>query len=314
MPILEVCSTLAFSARMSASIRATDASSALIAGARGVIANKMRKTRGRQRATERARHRCQRHHGRQCGEPALAEHSLSSARIPVPGQHRSRSQARSPDGHDHDLAGAARRVGLGRLCLGSLGLRSLGLGSLGLGSASGLAARLWASTRVLRFRPARAPDRVIRPLGFRCRSSESSCAEAATGSLCASDEWGTAGPALREPGSPLVCSAFVRSRSNSPVKVDHLVTFIACEIVTGGRLTEILGSRSGPVFSPAGAAPARTRPMLPCGNDRPTSCIVAPSHFMQSLRDLDKSTAMRRSHGLTNGPAVCSKAANEMPK
>jgi hypothetical protein len=33
-------------------------------------------------------------------------------------------------------------------------------------------------------------------------------AEAATGSFCASNEWGTAGPALREPGSPLVCSAF----------------------------------------------------------------------------------------------------------
>jgi hypothetical protein len=27
--------------------------------------------------------------------------------------------------------------------------------------------------------------------------------------------------------------------SKSPVKVDHLVTFIACEIVTGGGLTKI---------------------------------------------------------------------------
>src|SRR4051812_40711615 len=34
----------------------------------------------------------------------------------------------------------------------------------------------------------------------------------------------------------------VRSRSKSPVKVDHLVTFIACEIVTDGGLTEILGT------------------------------------------------------------------------
>ena len=33
-------------------------------------------------------------------------------------------------------------------------------------------------------------------------------AEAATGSLWASDEWRTAAPAPREPGSPLICSAF----------------------------------------------------------------------------------------------------------
>ena len=33
-------------------------------------------------------------------------------------------------------------------------------------------------------------------------------AEAATGSLWASDEGGTAVPALREPGSPLICSDF----------------------------------------------------------------------------------------------------------
>ena len=56
---------------------------------------------------------------------------------------------------------------------------------------------------------------------------------------------------------------------NSPVKVDHLVTFIACEIVTGGGLTKILGThpaRFSLSSGEAGAAAAvRTRFMLLCG-------------------------------------------------
>jgi hypothetical protein len=35
-----------------------------------------------------------------------------------------------------------------------------------------------------------------------------------------------------EPGSMLVCSGFCSLTVKSPVEVDHLVTFIACEIVT----------------------------------------------------------------------------------
>ena len=66
--------------------------------------------------------------------------------------------------------------------------------------------------------------------------------DAATGSPCTSDELEAADPAPTEPGSPLIGSACCSLTSKSPVKVDHLVTFIACEIVTGSGLTEILGS------------------------------------------------------------------------
>ena len=45
-----------------------------IAGTRRISTNKTSEARGRQRATECARHRCQRHHGRKCCQPALAEH------------------------------------------------------------------------------------------------------------------------------------------------------------------------------------------------------------------------------------------------
>src|SRR3984885_6107853 len=86
---------------------------------------------------------------------------------------------------------------------------------------------------------------------------------AATGSPCALDEWGAAGPT--KPGSPLVGSASCSITSKSPVKVDYLVTFIACKIVTGRGLTKILGNQP-PGFPPAtGAAAVLTRPMLPCG-------------------------------------------------
>src|SRR5580693_24598 len=86
---------------------------------------------------------------------------------------------------------------------------------------------------------------------------------AAMGSPCALDEGGAAGPT--KPGSPLVGSACCSITSKSPVKVDYLVTFIACKIVTGQGLTKILGNQP-PRFRPAtGAAAVLTRPMLPCG-------------------------------------------------
>jgi len=66
---------------MSASIRATVASSALFSCCRCTIAKVMPEARGRHGAAERARHRRQRHHGRQCCEPALAEHPGALLRL-----------------------------------------------------------------------------------------------------------------------------------------------------------------------------------------------------------------------------------------
>jgi hypothetical protein len=52
---------------------------------------------------------------------------------------------------------------------------------------------------------------------------------------------------------------------HSPELVDHLVTFIACQIVTGRRLTEILGTHPARFWA-ATCRPIRPRaPMLPCG-------------------------------------------------
>src|ERR1700730_4927346 len=81
--------------------------------------------------------------------------------------------------------------------------------------------------------------------GARSGDSIVSDAEAAFGSLEASEEGGTAGPAPREPVSPLLGSACCSLTSILPVKVDYLVTYIAYELVTGGGLTKILGSHRG---------------------------------------------------------------------
>jgi hypothetical protein len=59
------------------------------------------------------------------------------------------------------------------------------------------------------------------------------------------DMSGAAGPVPMEPVSPLAGSECCSLTFNSPGWVDHLVTFIACEIVTGWGLTEILGSHPG---------------------------------------------------------------------
>ena len=159
--------------------------------------------------------------------------------------------------HDHDLAGQARRVGLGGFSLGHH-LGRIGLGRFGL--------RRTPPWRVSALgAPARAPDSGDSNAG---RTSTSASAPKPSPARSARpDEWGTAGPALREPDSPLVCSACCSLTFKSPVKVDHLVTFIACEIVTGRGLTEILGTRPGRFRRQAdGAAAAANRPMLPCGN------------------------------------------------
>jgi hypothetical protein len=46
--------------------------------------------------------------------------------------------------------------------------------------------------------------------------------------------------------------------------IDHLVTFIACQIVTGLGLTEILGTHPARLERPLVGRPVPS-PMLPCG-------------------------------------------------
>jgi hypothetical protein len=52
---------------------------------------------------------------------------------------------------------------------------------------------------------------------------------------------------------------------DSPELIDHLVTFIACQILTGGGLTEILGTRPARFWPPNVGQPGPEPPMLPCG-------------------------------------------------
>jgi hypothetical protein len=47
--------------------------------------------------------------------------------------------------------------------------------------------------------------------------------------------------------------------------IDHLVTFIACQIVTGHGLTEILGTRLAWILGGQTSAGPILAPMLPCG-------------------------------------------------
>src|SRR3984957_2531993 len=54
--------------------------------------------------------------------------------------------------------------------------------------------------------------------------------DAVTGSLDVPAEWET--PALREPDSPPIGSGCWSLTVNSPLKIDHLVTFISCQILT----------------------------------------------------------------------------------
>jgi hypothetical protein len=52
---------------------------------------------------------------------------------------------------------------------------------------------------------------------------------------------------------------------DSPELIDHLVTFIACQILTGGGLTEILGTRPARFWATKRRLAGPEPPMLPCG-------------------------------------------------
>jgi hypothetical protein len=52
---------------------------------------------------------------------------------------------------------------------------------------------------------------------------------------------------------------------DSPELIDHLVTFIACQIVTGGGLTEILGTHPAGFWAANVGRPGPEPVMLPCG-------------------------------------------------
>src|ERR1700760_331298 len=63
--------------------------------------------------------------------------------------------------------------------------------------------------------------------------------------------------------SPVTGSAFWSLTSKSPVKIDHLVTFIACEIVTGRPGYENFSFAPRLQASPSNGASAGR--LLPCG-------------------------------------------------
>jgi hypothetical protein len=52
---------------------------------------------------------------------------------------------------------------------------------------------------------------------------------------------------------------------HSPELIDHLVTFIACQIVTGAGLTEILGTHPARFWTAKMPAARSQASMLPCG-------------------------------------------------
>jgi CRP/FNR family transcriptional regulator, cyclic AMP receptor protein len=53
---------------------------------------------------------------------------------------------------------------------------------------------------------------------------------------------------------------------NSPELIDHLVTFIACQILTGGGLTEILGTHPAGFWPPNAARPGPSHPCCPAAS------------------------------------------------
>jgi hypothetical protein len=54
---------------------------------------------------------------------------------------------------------------------------------------------------------------------------------------------------------------------DSPELIDHLVTFNACQILTGGGLTEILGTHPARFRAANVGWPGPEPLMLPCGID-----------------------------------------------
>ena len=187
MPILEVCSTLALSAGYRRRSAPPEASSALVAGGLVCIAagRNGRETRGRQRAAERARHRRQRHHGRQRRRAGACRTCRNPARMPLRRRRRRAVPGAVAGRHDHDLAGSARRFrpcGFDFGALGSFRLGGIGLGRIHLDGTDGCAlfghqggnstlTGSWprppparSALPMMRKRPARRPREPVSPL------------------------------------------------------------------------------------------------------------------------------------------------------
>src|SRR5260370_2759364 len=93
-----------------------------------------------------------------------------------------------------------------------------------------------------------------------------------------------AGPAPTKPDSPLTGSDCCSLTFKSPDQVDHLVTFIACEIVTAEGLTEILGTDPGrfwPITRRRGGR--RFRPLSQCCPAAIRTAPFAPAYFPTNM-------------------------------
>ena len=186
----------------------------------GAVACDMSKTCRRQRAADGAGHRRESDHGRKRGDPALAEY-------PAAGGLRFRVSVVAVPclvaRHDQDLAGRFRRVSLcfdpGRFRLGGFGFAASALGASFALSASPCSGAVFGDSTLMDCF-AGCLGRHSARLGGR-----------------ASGEFGAAGPApTTSPRLSLIRSGCCSLTSKSPAKVDHLVTFIACEFVTAARL------------------------------------------------------------------------------
>src|SRR5882724_13275839 len=188
--------------------------------------------------------------------------------------------------------------------LGASALSVLGASAFGISAAAACSgARLGASA----FADPCEGSWTTSSTAFPTDSSTGSWAEAATGSLCASDEGETAGTALREMGSPLVSSGFCSFTVKSPIKVDHLVTFIACQFVTGPPAYGNFRKSSGPGFktgrhlSPSTGAcgkqeTAATRRLCHRSRTAALPRLAATIHAERPAEVLDKGRAACRVH------------------
>ena len=207
-------------------------------------------SRGCQRATQRTRHRRQRHHGGHRPEPALAGRSLCRRSLGI-------APTRSPGDMIITLPGKRWRFRLHGVDLWSFDLGSIDLGSFGLRGLD-----LWRfhadGVRLGRFGLRRGPFLI----GRQSRRLDLSDGRyrlirrrhVRNGRRGAERSGFTAG------GLGLLIA-----HVDSPELIDHLVTFIACQILTGGGLTEILGTRPARFGPPTSAGPVPSPPMLPCG-------------------------------------------------
>ena len=250
MPILEVCSTLAFSADdIGIDPRDGGFQRAGCAAARGYRRHQMLDWRSPARRPARPQP--------PPAPPPPPSPRSGACRTALPRLgFRLRPASSCPGAvagrHDHELAGHARRFRLGGIDLGRFDFERLDLRASTLGALQPWAASTFgASPRC----------QLGRVSSCSARAAADSTSAAAVSGRCA-DMSEAAGPAPTEPVSPLVGSACSLT-SNSPEWVDHLVTFIACEIVTGRGLTEILGSHPGR-FSAASRRPRGRRSMPPC--------------------------------------------------